>query len=184
MKMFGVTETLSPWANEKFQKQGVSKKRLGIASGKGTLVHDWCLNGYALGLPKPALPEIYKGYGESFRLWFDKYVDKVIWVEKELRDEELGIIGHPDLLCIANFGKGLIFALPDIKTPVEFGADFWEAQLGAYLHLVQKAGWDPEWIGSLQLDIRGGWPKPKRFGNKELAFAKFLVALQARRIFG
>ncbi len=183
MKLFSVTEVLSPWSNEKFQKQGISEKKLSVASGKGTLVHDWCLNGYALALPKTALPDQYKGYGESFVKWFDKYVTRVIGVEKKLKDEELGIIGHPDLLSEVDFGKGSVLGLIDLKTPIEYSV-YWQVQLSAYLHLVRKAGWNPEWVGSLQLDPNGGWPKPKKHVYSERDFAIFLAALQCRRFLG
>ncbi len=182
IKMYSVTQVLSPWANEHFQQQGISNKKLANAAAKGSLVHQFC-EAYALCLPLPVLPDIYKGYGESFKLWFDKYVKKVIWVEKELRDEELGFLGHPDLLCEVDFGKGPVLALPDLKTPVQYSA-FWQVQLSAYLHLVRKAFWNPEWVGSIQVDINGGFPKPHKHVYAERDLAIFISALQVRRYLG
>jgi hypothetical protein len=190
MKIFSVTEVLSPWINEKFQRQGVSQKKLAVASGKGTLVHHWSLS-YALGIYAKELPELYQGYGNSYKLWHDEFVIEVIWVEKELIDPELGIKGHPDLLAylkgswMPSLKKEKILALPDLKTPVDDNMRaFWQIQLSTYLHLVKKAGWNPDWVGSLQLDPKGGFPKPHRHRFAERDMAIFLSALQVRRYLG
>ena len=182
IKYYSVTEVLSPWSNEKFQQQGITEKKLMVAAAKGTLCHSWC-EAYLLDLPLPTVPEIYQGYTKSFALWADKFVRRVLWTEKELTDEQLFYKGHPDFLAYCDFSKGEVLALPDLKTPIQYSV-FWEAQLGGYLNLVRKEGWFPDWVGSLQLQQDGGWPKPKKLENPEIGLAKFLVALQARRIFG
>jgi hypothetical protein len=177
LKMYSVTTVTSPYFYEMMRLSGVKEEVYGHASSKGTLVHKVC-QCYALSLPTNSLPPEYEGYGLSFVRWFDRYVQEVIWTEKELVDEELGFYGHPDLLV--RFKGQSFLSLPDIKTPTTYSS-LWKIQLSAYKHLVKKSGEDPAWCGSLMLNKDGKMPRVIKHHYAARDLAVFLELLDARR---
>jgi len=72
---------------------------LAAACERGTAVHKAC-ECYATGLWSPALPADWRGYFDSFKKWFDLYVLEVIFTEKPLKSDVLGLTGHPDLCAL------------------------------------------------------------------------------------
>jgi hypothetical protein len=198
LKMYSVTAVLSPYFREAMEKSGVSMSTLEHASSKGTLVHSFCYR-YALGIFGQKLPEDYAGYGQSFIKWADRYLKRVIWMERELVDPEFGYFGHPDIFC--ELIDQTFLSLIDLKTPIQYST-LWKLQLSAYrrLILVNKAwgireemewplsgaktfdGWVPEIrCGSLQLDQDGGMPKYKPHDYSEADVGIFFGLLQGRR---
>jgi hypothetical protein len=179
LRAYSVTRVLSPWAEESFRESGVTEKMLTHAAGKGTLCHDW-IQGYAQGLLVKPVPEAYRGYTRSAQLWTDKYVDEVVWVEKELWDNNLGIYGHPDMLAMVKLRSEPILALVDWKTPVQY-SKLWKLQLSAYTHLLRLNGFFPEWVGSVQLDVDGDMPRVVKHEYAETDMAYYLQALNVKR---
>jgi hypothetical protein len=169
-----VTQILRPYSG--FDDSGIPEGVLARASERGTLVHT--LNrAYALKqwAPRPT-PDV-AGYCESFRWWFDQFVDEVLLCEEELVDEELGFMGHPDIVVRSRKLGGIILA--DEKTPIAQKRS-WFAQISAYEHLVVKKIGKVDRIGALQLDPNG---KPAKFQDYTQflgsAWAAFLGALTA-----
>lgn len=169
MQSISVTTALSPFTD--FSK--VPPERLEYAAQRGTNLHI-CFAAYAQNLFVPHLPNDHRGYFTSFVNWFDRYVHRVLWVEKELRDESYLFHGHPDILCILDSGEKVII---DYKTPIT-EAPTWKAQIAAYCHL---AGVDQGMI--LQPHPEGREAKAIRYTNSKADFAAFLNALFAYRYF-
>ena len=122
----------------------------------------------------PRIPADYQGYFDSFRRWFDRYVHRVLWVEKELKCEKYGFHGHPDILCTLISDETVIV---DYKTPVT-ESPTWKAQLAAYGHL---ANIDKTMV--LQPHPDGKRAKAIRYTKQSSDFAAFLNALFAYRYF-
>jgi hypothetical protein len=128
--MVSVTQALSVIA----QDLGPAD-RVEAAGIRGTATHNACIS-YALGY-FPMLTLETEGYFESFQDWFDQYVDAVMMEpEKELRDEKMGFLGHPDFSwLVLKDGRN---ALVDLKTPVQY-RKLWSIQVGGgYWYLVKK----------------------------------------------
>ena len=146
---------------------------------RGSFVHLWCRN-YALKIWTPVSLDQYRGYIESFRGWFDRYVQKVFFVEQEFKDEDLGFSGRPDIGCLLRGEtEGL---LPDYKTSTT-NQRWWIGQSAAYLHLVKKAGFPISRAGSLKLNPDGRAAKFIPCDVPNEAFAAFLSGLNALRYF-
>lgn len=178
MKYLSVTEVLSPYQD--FSK--VSERRLEAAQIRGTGVHKVSLL-YAGGF-WPVVPDEYRGYFKSFMSWWITAVDvtRPVLVEPELKDPDLGIIGHPDLLL---FLKGdPLRSTWDLKTPTAHYPT-WKGQLAAYKHLgIKNKLINPgSRCGSVRLDANGRKPKPKDYEDDKRDFAAFLAALTAHRYF-
>ena len=175
MKFYSVTEILSPYQD--FSK--VPEYRLERARIRGTGVHKVCLL-YARGI-WPVVPSEYQGYFESFKKWWYTAVDllHIIEVEPELKDENYGFMGHPDLILTL---KGEPFtSVWDLKTPVNHYPT-WVAQLAAYKHLALQVS-SVNRCGSIMLDANGKKPKIREYQDDKRDFAAFLAALTAHRYF-
>lgn len=106
------------------------------ASERGTRVHRLCA-AYLMGVWAPKPTADIKGYYDSFKRWADEYVESTLAVETELRDDVLGIIGHPDWIGRLRGHQGL--SLADWKTPA--GSNKLHAvQVAAYMHMA-KVQW-------------------------------------------
>lgn len=176
-----VTEILEPWSG----LDHIPPDRLEYAGYRGSLTHSHCAAiAKDMWVPDPT-PEL-KGYVQSFRAWFDLYVDEVLLVEEELVDEDLGYCGHPDLIVRSAKLGGVI--LPDLKTPLAVKKT-WEAQLAAYEKLANKnahrwGGYQVDRAGSLRLSPEGKSAKFDEFTrNGPHAFAAFYGALLAHKFF-
>ena len=149
------------------------------AAARGTMVHRICA-AIILGLWVMHIPDECLGYVDSFRLWLPAVAD-VVLVEAELIDDELGFLGHPDLIVRMKGDSGL--SVCDLKTPVVLNR-LWKAQLAAYRHLAEHNGYGPiERVFSLRLSPEGRMPKLDEYFSVNNDFAAFLSALNAYRYF-
>jgi hypothetical protein len=172
-----VTEILSPYSGY----DQVPDNYLTIAAERGTLVHSYCA-AIAKKEWAPDLNESCRGYVESFRRWFDAFVDDVLLVEEELEDPALKYCGHPDLLIRSSALGGVI--LPDLKTPKAVKT-IWGAQLAAYDNLIKRnMNIESHRIGSLQLSESGKMAVFDEFTEfRGSYFAAFYGALIAHNFF-
>lgn len=167
-----VTEVISPWV--KFD--GVRADVLQAAADRGTAVHKSC-ELYAKGVPVYPEDNI-KGYVNSFKIWFDAVVDKVILVEERLIDDNLWFCGQIDLLVES---KQKEILLVDLKTPMLLSKS-WEIQLASYEQLCKTNGYKPDRVGSLRLNPDGKTPKMDWIPEKSLIqYNVFLSALNVFR---
>ena len=181
MKYYSVTEVLSPYFLldvPKEQRHHI-ERHLEAAKERGKKVHAACAS-YALGVWVAPLPAEWQGYFESFKAWFDNFVDRVFFVEKRFQCDKFFFSGRIDL------GVQLIDARPmivDLKTPLQ-ESPTWCAQLGAYRFLANyetNIGM-PECM-SLKLDPKGASAKAIVYQYSDDDFAAFLSALNAYRYF-
>lgn len=169
MQYYSVTQVLSPHVDY----SNVPADRLDYAAGRGRLLHS-AFAGYSQGLWIMPMPADHQGYFDSFRNWFDTYVKKVLWVEKELKDDKYRFLGHPDILAELISNEILVI---DYKTPAQ-EQPTWRAQLAAYCHLAQvPAGM------ALKLNANGKAARAIRYTKSNQDFAAFLSALNAFRYF-
>lgn len=173
-----VTRIIAPWVDWSH----VSPERLALAAERGTLIHDAC-RAVALDIgwfPITAEGREITGYVQSFRRWFEAVVREVIFTERELSDDRLGFIGHPDLLVMSKDHEKLLI---DLKSPVTKSKS-WRLQLAAYGHLCEQAGHRPDKIGSLRLHPEGKAPKMDWYeGSRLQDFNVFLSASNVYRFF-
>lgn len=174
MKYVSVTQALSPWVDF----SGIPSDVLSAACRRGGVVHAAAAS-YARGLWIRSLAPSYQGYFESFKNWFDKYVDKVLLVEIRLSCDVYGIIGKPDLVCILIDGR---YVVVDHKTPVS-EKPTWKCQLAAYRYLVSTTSLGIPECMSLILKGDGSPAKACPYQYSDDDFAAFLAALTAYRYF-
>jgi hypothetical protein len=173
--VISVTKALSIISQD-YGPEGAVEK----AASRGQTVHQACA-AYALGL-YPILSEETEGYFVSFKNWWKKMVDcLVIDPETEVKDEALGVVGHPDIIVILKNGE---VVLVDLKTPIAF-KDMWKVQISTYRHLVKV---DKNIIvdrcGALRLNSDGRPAKIDWIEKPDFWFSIFLQALNLHRIFG
>lgn len=171
---------------------------LELAGDRGTRVHDL--------IPSLIFPDRYPlpddhiiepdivGYIESFRNWYDKMVDGTWFIEKEIRCNCYGYIGHIDWIGILKGENNL--SVLDWKTPIT-ASKTWPLQIAGYWHLVEKhlETYHPhktmEWrhpvarCGTIMLK-RDGKPATMKEYTKfnALSFNYFLQALNLAQYFG
>lgn len=173
--MLSVTQVLSVFAD--FSR--VKPEVLAHAAARGTEVHKACA-AYAQGLWIPSLGDEAEPYFQSFKRWFDTMVEEVGPVEAEFIDEALGVKGHPDLPCLIRGDK--LWTLIDLKTPAT-KSRLWAAQLGAYRHLMENAGYKIGRVASLRLKKDGSRAIFDEYPLAARDFEAFYHALQAARWF-
>ena len=167
-----VTQILSPWSGY----DRIPEHRLEAAAERGTIVHTHCA-AYALCQWSPPPQPEYQSYIDSFKRWFDMFIDETLVCEEELVDHALGYMGHPDLGARSKkLGGNLLI---DLKTPVQLHRKIWGSQLAAYKNLLRVAkGIEVDRIGSLQLSSLGAPAKYTGFtGNIAEYFKAFYSAL-------
>ena len=182
MKQVSVTRVLGAYADF----SGIAPHVLQHAADRGVLVHDVCER-YASGrlfFCSGMQPQI-KGYFQSFKNWFDQYVEKVIFVEKQFKHSVYGYTGRLDLGCVIR-GEGVFVG--DYKTPILEGPG-WCGQLAAYKELWQDdrsiQGLPKLEISgmSLRLSAEGKPARGIRYDYADADFTAFLNALTAYRYF-
>jgi len=173
MKFYSVTEVLKPYSD--FSK--ISKDVLESACIRGSEVHRICAL-VARGIFVREIPDECKGYVLSFCSWLDVAVEEVLAVEEELRDETLGLIGHPDL--IPKMKEGFV-AVVDLKTPIALRKT-WQGQLSTYLELAKKK-YDVKKAGSLRLHPKGKMAKMIWYEDNKRDYLAVISALNAIRYF-
>ncbi len=187
MKYYSVTEILSPYFLldvPKDQRHFIEQK-LDVAKERGTRVHAAC-GSYAQGVWVAPLPAEWQGYFESFKTWFDNFVDRVFFVERRLQCDTYHFTGKIDLGVRLIDGRNVVV---DLKTPLQ-ESPTWCAQLAAYLDLVMKS-LDIDLIlktsgidcMALKLDPRGTSAKAIVYQHSDDDFLAFLSALNAYRYF-
>jgi len=190
MKGPSVTTALGPFTDF----SSIPATVLENACRRGGIVHA-ATAAYARGLWVKPLAPTYAGYFQSFKNWFDKYVDQVLLVEVRLTCDVYGFHGKPDLVCILTDGR---FMVVDLKTPVT-EAPTWKAQLAAYRYLVgehfkenakffkYRGAWNtlgsPPQCMSLIVRADGGPAKAILYEYSDDDFAAYLSALNAYRYF-
>ena len=173
--MIRTTQPLKPF--NKFDQ--IHPDVLDYASERGTTIHHAChvygQGGFVL---TSQWPPDYHGFFYSYMNWFDKYVEKVIDTEIELIDEDLDLVGHPDLLCII-IGDTKI-TLVDLKTPLAESFT-WKPQLSCYRHLAIKNGYDIGRVGSLRLKGNGGRAIFSEYTDSAADFAAYMNMLMIEK---
>lgn len=153
---------------------------LQAASERGTRLHCIC-QALAEGLWVPDIDPGDTPYIQSFTLWFEAAVDKVIATEPELKCKRYGFVGHPDAIVKIKGDDGLL--LVDLKSPVSMQKS-WALQLSAYYHLAKEKWPAINRVGSLRLSPEG---KPAKFDEftKDLSrlFNIFVSALNCHNYF-
>jgi len=173
MKYPSVTEILSPYADFSHVPADV----LAAAALRGTGTHEACA-GYALDLWSSVSDEL-RGYFDSYRAWFDRYVVEVLAVEKELVHKRWGYIGHADLVArVSGYKTEPVIGVIDIKTPLT-QKKTWRLQISAYVEAEQQERKEKVYGGALQLRKDGGLPKMTWVEDQSQAFAAFTGALSA-----
>ena len=177
MRFPSVTEVIS--AHSDFSM--VPPDVLNLACQRGSDVHELCAL-YAQKLWIPDIPVNLAGYFQSFKLWYDQFVEEVILVEGELRDEELQYCGHPDFIGRLKGDAGLI--LIDWKTAAAL-SKIWRLQVaGGYRGLAEKNGYPITRVASLRPQKDG---KPAKFQEyyRTMAYdlSIFLAELSVWRFF-
>jgi hypothetical protein len=157
VSLVSVTEVLKPY--EDFSR--INPDVLEAAGDRGTLIHS-LLARHALGLwiGPDEVPAELRGYYDSGRRWLDAYVDTVHAAEQELRDEDRGYQGHPDLIC--HLKKDPDYSLWDYKSG-QVVLPTWETQIGGYYGLAIKNDFQIKRAGCLRLHPRGFLPKMDDF---------------------
>ncbi len=176
--MYSVTRVLSPYQDFSKVPPGV----LEAACVRGGTTHRICA-GIALGAWISHIPANLEGRVESYQRWLDKYVDRVIFVEKEFYCPCYQFVGHPDQGVVMRGDSGI--TIPDLKTPL-VESPTWKGQNAAYRHLVgEHGGYDLPVIraGSLMLDPTGKTARLIEHVDSAADFNAFIAALTARRYF-
>jgi hypothetical protein len=147
------------------------------AADRGTAAHLACL-GYAVGLWSP-VPDDISGYVESYKQWHDRYVVKVLAVEKELVHPKWGYAGRCDLIAtVSGYKKEPVITIIDLKTPIT-ASRTWACQGCAYREIEQLEHGEHVYAGVLQLRQDGGLPKMTWIEDELQAFNAFCGALTA-----
>jgi hypothetical protein len=172
-KLPSVTQILKPYSNF----SGISLDVLQHAAERGKKVHSAC-GSYAQGLWVPKLDDECMGYFLSFRRWFLNVVERAVDVEFEVRNEKMGYVGHPDLLCVFRGDKK--FTIVDLKTPLLLSPT-WPLQLAAYKYAKSDSGCHVSRVGTLRLAKDGGQAKFDEFTDTQRAFKAFCGALSVHQ---
>ena len=152
MKLYGVTHVLG-----KFIDFGsIPDQVLYKAAQRGGGVHRGCA-AFVLGAWSPKNVD-YQGYVDSFKGWYNLYVDKVLMVEQHFVDEHFGFQGRVDF--VFKLVTGFV-ALVDIKTPVTESRT-WKCQLAAYKTLIES-NTDVVINKCLALQLKAGGQPPLAF---------------------
>lgn len=127
------------------------------ACERGTQVHSLCEE-YSKNLVMPFVEENLKGYFESFKNWFDNYVEKVVLTEKRINDDYYKVSGKFDF--VLKFKGEKFLSLVDLKTSSSISKT-WALQTAAYVDMITRnLGIQIEKRGCLMLSKEG---KPARF---------------------
>lgn len=165
-----ITQILKPFSGYGHIDQAVLDK----AADRGTRVHCAC-NAIIQHLSYPEEDDT-KGYIESFKKW--ELENKHITLPKRFEDKELGITGECDGIWVDKDKK---FILYDIKTSYKEGKT-WPLQLGAYVYLAQKAGFQIDKAIVLHLDKNGKKPKVIEYDYVQ-GWDKFMKCLEIYKLF-
>jgi hypothetical protein len=165
--MIRVTSPLSVY----YPRDIVSGSVLANAADRGTRVHAACA-AIAQQLWTLGIEDDARGYVESFHEWFVSSVVEAVAVEKEFKDCNLGLVGHPDLICRIRGDN--VLTLVDYKTAVT-SLPIWQGQLAAYCHLARINGFEIGRCASLQLK-KDGSDLPGSIGSlPDLSWRRLMI---------
>lgn len=170
-----VTSILEPYTDF----SGIPADVLANAARRGSKVHEYC-ESYALNLLIEKPDEDCKSFVDSFKKWFDEYVEEVVGTEERLYDEDLMITGKYDLLVKLRDSPGIL--LIDIKTPIQAQRS-WGLQSAAYAMMLEKKGVKTQRRAALMLDRAGGDPKLIEYTNHTRDGVLFLNLVELHRYF-
>jgi len=173
--MVRVTEPLGVW----FERGGIPDRVIADAAARGTAAHAACA-AYARRLPV-LVDDAARPYFESFRVWFDRYVKRVLFVEEAFEDREVYFIkGHPDIVAEMIDNRVRVI---DYKTP-QAESKTWRCQLSAYRWLVsRRLRVEDIDAMALILSANGGSARGIPYQYKAEDFAAYVAALTAFRYF-
>lgn len=152
-----VTDVLAPLA----QLHKVPADKLENARRRGSAV-DEAIEFHMAGIPHNTLPDEWKPYLESAKLWLE---DKKIWKQKErLYEDQYALTGEFD--CIRQTTDGLVII--DFKATYGEGAT-WPLQGAAYAFLADQSFRSESFIGIefVHLDKLGRAPKVYKYDKFE-----------------
>ncbi len=154
---------------------------LDIACERGKIFHRAMMN-YANGVWVAKLPNNVQLYFDSGRRWFDKYVDKVIFVEKEFVHSKYKYVMHPDLVAI--IVGNILPSVIDYKTPAAYFEKQWSAQLAAYYFGIEESE-KIELDGAISMRVKkdGRDAKANHVKNLNESFNCFLMAFGSFKCF-
>lgn len=180
MKFFSVTEVLGPYQD--FSK--IDPVTLEAAKDRGVRIHAAAASKFEGVYQVQRLEPGDEGYLQSLETWVEEMVERIVDVEPELVDPNLGYIGHVDLVAKLKTGAGAVI---DYKTPTT-ESPTWRAQTAAYRRLASQRyrhlGFmlNPLAI-ALMLRADGRMPKAIIYQASDKDFQAFHAALTAHRYF-
>ena len=171
-----VTEILTPYKNF----TGVAPSVLANATSRGSITHDFC-ELYALDMLIEIPPPHVNPFVESFKQWFDEYVDQVIMTETRINHPKYRISGQFDLLLKFKGSDALVLA--DYKTP-ETADKTWVLQTAAYMILLEDIlGIKVDRRICVMLDREGKYPKVIEYTNHERDKRLYINQIEMFRFF-
>jgi len=120
---------------------------LANAAVRGTKVHDYCA-AYVKGLWICEIEEEYEPYVNCFVSWYQENVERVIYTNKRLYDDEKKFTGEFDM--IVKMKNTMEIAMIDLKTSANVSRS-WPIQLAAYKHLCELSGFHVDSYMNLHL---------------------------------
>lgn len=177
-RLFSVTDVMGM----AFRADKIPPHVLEHAASRGTVVHRCCsLYARRIWFKMPGDKKT-AGYIESFKAWWDHFIDKTrpIHVELELICSTFGFMGHPDI--IAHMRHETLPVVIDLKTP-RITSPTWKGQLASYKHLAKVNGFETGKARSLQLQPNGSAARAAIYEDHYQDFAAFLNGLNFFRYF-
>ncbi len=170
-----VSDIMALYSNFDF----IDEKVLLNAQERGAEVHSYC-TAYAKKLWAIDPEENLKGYVDSFKLWYDEHVEKLISAETRLYDDDLQFSGQYDMIVKLKGHEHL--TLIDLKTSAAYQRD-WPVKLAAYLHLLNLNGMNVFDAISIRLKKDGKKPCVKPFYDCNPFYRIFLGAITCYNYF-
>lgn len=171
-----VTEILKPFSGIEYVKPDVLKN----AAARGTQVHSYCAAiAKDAWLPESMIDEELKGYVQSFRLWKDAQVKKILLVEKRFQDEHNGFTGQLDFVIL---GADDELYLVDLKTSARPQKTY-PVQMAAYKHLLELNKVRIKAALLVYLDKAGELPDVARYDELDDETQVFFSALDCYNFF-
>lgn len=118
------------------------------ASIRGTKLHEYCTLYLQVGFV-PEIEEEYKPYFDAFVKWADENIEKTLYSETRLYDDEMRFSGKFDLIVNMKNGNK-VNVLLDTKFTATTSSS-WPIQLAAYEHLCKLNGIDIQKVYNLHL---------------------------------
>lgn len=171
-----VTEFLTPYKDFSAVPQDVLAK----ACARGDLAHTFC-DLYALNLLIEKPPLEIKPYFDSFKFWYDNFVDETIMTETRVSHPEYLITGQFDWIGKLKGSDEIVLA--DWKTPKTTCVS-WALQMAAYRFLLRETmGIDVQRRLSIRLSHEGKPPEVTEYLDHDKDERIFLNQVEIYRFF-